>query len=65
MTVCDKDRIMPFFFWSNKKGKNNSSFRLLTLVNSIQNYYSWDSSSELWHSVAYGNVMFEVASFGC
>jgi len=56
---------MPLFFRSNKEGKNNRRFRILTLLNSIQNYYSLGSSSELWHSVAYGNVMFEVASFGC
>ena len=56
---------MPLFFWINKEGKNNRSLRLLTLLNSIQNYYSLGSNSELWHSVAYGNVMFEVASFGC
>jgi len=55
---------VPLFFWSNKEQKNNKTLRLLTLLNSIQNYYSLGNSSELWHSVAYGNVMFEVASFG-
>jgi len=55
---------VPLFFWSNKERKDNKIFSLSTLLNSIQNYYSLGNSSELWHSVAYGNVMFEVASFG-
>jgi hypothetical protein len=63
-TVWNKDSIIPLFFWSNRERKHKRSFMLLTLLNPIQNYYSV-GSSELWSSVAYGNVMFEVTSFGC